>query len=298
MTVQESPLLLRCAGETLVGALALPAQPRRVGVVIVVGGPQVRTGSHRGFVELARALAAAGHPVLRFDVRGMGDSTGEPRSFEHIDDDIGAAVDALLAAAPGTEGVVLWGLCDGASAALLYLDATRDARVVGLALANPWLRSEVGLARTRVKHYYRERLLDAAFWRKLLRGGVGLGAVGGLARSVATAWSRSAAAASAAPDFRARMARAWRAFDGPLLLLLSGRDQTAQEFGDALENDPAWRGALARPGVRVQRIADSDHTFSTRQSKAAVETATSAFLDRIAPPQPPAARRAAAFPAA
>ena len=53
-----------------------------VGVVIVVGGAQYRVGSHRQFVGLARHLAAHGHPVLRFDFPGMGDSPGDWVGFE------------------------------------------------------------------------------------------------------------------------------------------------------------------------------------------------------------------------
>ena len=63
----EQPLLIECAGEQLVGIISRPpvAAPAALGVVIVVGGPQYRAGSHRMFVELARALATAGHAVLR-----------------------------------------------------------------------------------------------------------------------------------------------------------------------------------------------------------------------------------------
>ena len=39
----------------------------RTGVVIVQGGGQTRVGPQRLFVRLAADLAAAGHPVLRFD---------------------------------------------------------------------------------------------------------------------------------------------------------------------------------------------------------------------------------------
>ncbi|MCK7493609.1 MAG: hydrolase 1, exosortase A system-associated [Comamonadaceae bacterium] len=143
------------------GAAGAPASAGATGVVVVVGGPQVRAGGHRQFVHLARTLAAAGHPVLRFDVRGMGDSSGALRGFEQITPDIGAAVDALLQRAPGVRRVVLWGLCDGASAALLYLHERRDPRVRGVCLLNPWVRSEASLARTHVKHYYTRRLREA-----------------------------------------------------------------------------------------------------------------------------------------
>jgi len=52
------------------------------GVLIVVGGPQYRVGSHRQFLLLSRRLAAEGHPVMRFDYRGMGDASGAMRGFE------------------------------------------------------------------------------------------------------------------------------------------------------------------------------------------------------------------------
>ncbi len=82
MNYTETALRFTCADEYLFGILACPERPSDTGVVIVVGGPQTRVGSHRQFVLLSRALAAAGYPVLRFDVRGMGDSSGEQRDFE------------------------------------------------------------------------------------------------------------------------------------------------------------------------------------------------------------------------
>ena len=51
---------------------------------------------------------------MRFDYRGMGDSTGDVRPFDDINDDIAAAIDEFFRQVPGLERVVLWGLCDGA----------------------------------------------------------------------------------------------------------------------------------------------------------------------------------------
>jgi hypothetical protein len=42
--------------------------------------------------------------------------------------------------------------------------------IAGLVLLNPWVRSEVSLAQTHIKHYYGQRLLQGEFWRKLLSG--------------------------------------------------------------------------------------------------------------------------------
>ncbi|HBZ05431.1 MAG TPA: hydrolase 1, exosortase A system-associated, partial [Massilia sp.] len=49
-----------CRGAWLYGIVSLPAAPHPRGVLIVVGGPQYRAGSHRQFTLLARDLAAAG----------------------------------------------------------------------------------------------------------------------------------------------------------------------------------------------------------------------------------------------
>ena len=269
--VREQALVIDCDGEALVGILHHPPEhtpqaAQATGVVVIVGGPQYRAGSHRQFVHLARALAAAGHAVLRFDVQGMGDSTGDPKGFERITPEIGAAIDTLQRHAPQVRQVVLWGLCDGASAALLYLDDRADARVRGLCLLNPWVRSEASLARTHVKHYYLQRLGQREFWTKLLRGGVGFDAVNDLLRSA----RRAAGVGSAQSDdrggvhlpFQQRMARAWRDFPGPLLLLLSGRDLTAREFVETTSIDESWRGLLARETQQRHDLGAADHTFS------------------------------------
>ena len=275
MTVTERALNFSCQGQHLVGVASLPAAPRRVGMLIVVGGPQYRAGSHRQFVQLARRVAAEGHAVLRFDCRGMGDSSGEQRSFEDIGPDIAAAVQALLQAAPAVQQVVLWGLCDGASAALLYLgESARDPRVTGLCLLNPWVRSEATLARTHVKHYYTQRLRQPEFWAKLLRGGVAWQALGGLVRSLRLA-AGSARPAAASDDadlpYTQRMALQWQLFNGHILLLLSGNDFTAQEFMEAWRADPAWQTAAKHPRLQRVELAGADHTLSATDSRLAME---------------------------
>ncbi|NND69017.1 MAG: hydrolase 1, exosortase A system-associated, partial [Halioglobus sp.] len=73
----------------------------------MVGGPQYRVGSHRQFTLLARHLAAQGFTSLRFDYSGMGDSEGVRARFDNVREDVEAALDALLAAAPGVRRVVL-----------------------------------------------------------------------------------------------------------------------------------------------------------------------------------------------
>jgi exosortase A-associated hydrolase 1 len=267
--ITESAVTFDCAGETLCGILHRPPQPGTRGVVIVVGGPQTRVGSHRQFVLLARALAGAGVPVLRFDYRGMGDTIGESRDFTGIENDIRAAIDHLCDSVPVVREVVLWGLCDAASAILCY--AHRDPRVTGIALANPWARTEGGAARAYLHDYYLHRLVDANFWRKVLRGefavrasiasfGTMLGkAFGRGAKSVTGSTGEPAAAPF---PLREQMLDGLRRYRGRVLLLLSGDDLTAWEFKDMVAGSRGWRRLLARPNVSRRDLAEANHTFS------------------------------------
>ena len=279
MTYCESVHLLPCEGERLVAILSEPTSPtyNDLGVVIIVGGPQYRAGSHRQFVHLARTLATAGVCSLRFDVRGMGDSTGAQRSFEHLTADTGAAIDALMSARPNLRRVALWGLCDGASAALLYLDESgHDSRVQALLLLNPWVRSAATLAAMHLKHYYTRRLLQREFWGKLLHGQVAGLALRELVRSVGLMLRRNGGnlqteGAPSPTPYPQRMARAWARFEGQVLLVLSGNDYTAKEFLEAWGGTD-WLAVRSHWGLQQMGFAEADHTFSQMESQNALES--------------------------
>jgi exosortase A-associated hydrolase 1 len=277
----ERMLLFDCEGEKLVGIVTTPDAPRKIGVLIVVGGPQYRVGSHRQFVLLARFLAAEGMAVMRFDYRGMGDSTGVARSFDAIGPDIAAAIDAMRAACPEVGQVVVWGLCDGASAALTYWQSTRDARVAGMVLLNPWVRSDASLAKAHIKHYYGQHLREAEFWKRLLSGRVDvMNAFRSLAQNVRTAGTHGKPGAARHASFQDRMAEGFRTFPGPILLILSGRDLTAKEFLEYVAANPVWNAALGRPNLSRCEVADADHTFSSVQDRREMQAATLAWLSR------------------
>lgn len=280
MKFSEQAVVFPCAGEQLLGIIAQPDQAANTGVLIIVGGPQYRAGSHRQFLLLARALAAVGYPAMRFDYRGMGDSSGELRNFEAVDLDIAAAIDAFIAASPGIERVVLWGLCDAASAALLYWDATHDQRIGGLVLLNPWVRSEATLARAHIKHYYVQRLLQPEFWRKLVGGKMGVAhAIGGFMKSLRQAQRVGGSDDTQAKlSFQEHMLCGLRNFRGSTLVILSGNDYTAKEFIESTRASPDWQGVLSRGSVLVREVPDADHTFSTGEWRAAVETLTVGWL--------------------
>jgi uncharacterized protein len=259
---REYAVVRECAVGRCIALVHPAATGQRIGVVIVVGGPQYRAGSHRQFVLTARALAAAGFPVLRFDYRGMGDSDGEQRTFESVQEDIRMAVDTLVQEC-GVSQVVLYGLCDAASAVLMYcLD---DPRVEGLIVLNPWVRTVQGEASAQLWHYYPRRLLQRSFWAKLFQGNLPVvRAVQGLFGTVRRSQAAAGAAVAPRESFIARMLKGCTNFRGQILLLISGRDLTAAEFEDLCKRSDRWSQATRRGGVELQRLDQADHTFSTR----------------------------------
>jgi exosortase A-associated hydrolase 1 len=283
MTPHEEALVFQCNDDPLVGILSRAEAPGRIGVLIVVGGPQYRAGSHRQFTLLARHLAGQGIPAFRFDYRGMGDAGGDRRAFDAVDDDLRAAVSAFLAAEPRLQGVVIWGLCDAASAALMY--ASTDPRVRGLVLLNPWVRDAQTQAVTQMKHYYLRRLMDRAFWRKLLRGGVQWRAsAGSLIRTSRAVLDGRGSAPLDHRSFQDRMLAGWRQFSGPALLVMSGRDLTAREFAEYSAARDSWRERLSASNLTRVDIPDADHTFSTRELRDRVAAETVAWVQRIVKP--------------
>ena len=284
----EIPVRFAVGGELRIGIVHLPAEPSHLGVLIIVGGWQYRVGSHRQFVLLGRALAEAGIAVMRFDSRGMGDSCGAPgmpEPAEHLAPDIRAALDTFAVRAAGITEFVLCGLCDGASAALTY--APTDPRIGGLVLLNPWVSNAQGAARALLRHYYWRRLREPEFWAKLWSGSFDsrrsarslVATIGAAGSSHGSREEPADCAADAGVRIGRAMERALDEFTGRILLVLSGKDQTAAQYSDLVTRSPRWR-ALLRSG-RATRIAmpDADHTFSSSSLRTTLTREVAAWLD-------------------
>ena len=145
---------------SLIGVTCTPAQPhvtREAGApaaVFLNAGILHRVGPNRLYVRLARMLADAGIPSLRFDLAGVGDSptARDPRGsvLDIVERDIADAID--FAARQSRDGtVVLIGLCSGADNALQA--AVRDERVAGAVLLDPNVHRTRGFW---LRHYARK----------------------------------------------------------------------------------------------------------------------------------------------
>jgi len=270
----------------VIGVLHTPSAPSSIGVVIVVGGPQYRVGSHRQFVLMARDLAARGLAVLRFDCRGMGDSAGEFPGFEHIEPDVGAAAEFFMARIPSLRQLVLWGLCDATFAICSH--ARKNPHVRGVALINPWVRTETGLARVRLKHYYLKRLVEREFLRKVATGDFdmlrsGRALLANLVHATTLIrWRRSPLTDGVAENYLAeRMATNLRHYKGRILLIISGQDLTAREFEDAARSSKTWRQIYADTRTTRHELREADHTFSRRAWRDQVAAWTWEWIEKV-----------------
>ncbi|MEM8800564.1 MAG: hydrolase 1, exosortase A system-associated [Pseudomonadota bacterium] len=295
-TPTRTPLLL----ETGIGAdtepmLAMLHKPgrgggvKKLGLVIPIGGPQIRSGAHRQYIDLADASAAAGFPTLRFDYPGLGDSPGEDVGFGSHQVFLSSAARGFLAEVPELTHLAFWGLCEGASTILLLNDSSLP--IAGAILANPWL-GEDGQDAGRLKHHYGARLLSWSFWGRVLRGDVnvlsaGLGLVSGVAQvikqKIGGRFDQSKSDGKALDpgplDLRARMREGAAQLEGNIFWILSGRDLTAKHFESFVKARPEWQSLVQ--SQNVLRLDEADHTFSDPSMKQRVNTQTVAWLETL-----------------
>lgn len=242
-------LSFACEGAAL--AATLDEAQGTTGLLIVSGGNEIRSGAHRGMAMLAQQIAEAGHPVFRFDRRGIGDSEGENRGFEASRPDIEAAIAAFRAAAPQLTRIVAFGNCDAASALLLHQPLPLDA----LVLANPWTlegdEQDAGAPAlpppAAIRARYWSRLKDPQNLLRLLRGDVDMRK---LAQGLSALSKRRTPLA--AGSLAARLNAAMASLSLPATILLASGDRTAQAFADACQC-----GAIP-----VERLASPSHSFA------------------------------------
>ena len=260
-------LTLDCRGAAL-GA-TLDEAPGTTGLVMVTGGTQTRIGSHRMYERLAKRLAEAGYPCLRYDRSGVGDSEGDETDWRDSGPDIAAAAAGFRREAPEVQRLIGFGLCDGASALAFH---GRAAGLDGLVLLNPWLvEAQAGApAPAAVKAHYRQRLTSLAGWKKLLSGSVSYRKLLKGVTSLAARQPSTLAEEVAAALDRSRL---------PVALILASRDGTAIA-AEAEWAKPAYR-RIRDTNPPPNRIDSDSHTFARPGDEAALASAVLAALERL-----------------
>ncbi len=289
---RETPVVFNNGEKQLLGIIHQPenttaATSSSTGVVIVVGGPQYRIGSHRQFIKLSRYLAKNGFSSIRFDCAGMGDSSGEFESFLNISADIRSATDAMIQNSPHIDKIVLWGLCDAATAAAQYSNS--DERIKGLFLLNPWVKDEQLAAKALVKNHYKKQILSFDFWKRVFTGKVKLFAAAtsflqnliAMKQKTNDAEIENTSAVDHEPkSLQGIMHKRMTDFNGAVSIILSEKDLTAQEFTTATENKD-WQNLITNKPIKITTIKDANHTFAAEKWRSQVQQLTLDFLKSI-----------------
>ena len=168
LRISEQAVLLG-QRQSLVGVLAravaeTPADGPTV--VILNTGIIHRVGHHRMFVTMSRALARAGHTVLRFDFSGIGDSDPRNDGLSPLDSCMADIKDALdwLERNCQASRVILVGLCSGADHAVLY--GHTDDRVAALVLMDPTIPATFRY----YVHFIGRRVTRLRSWIRVMTG--------------------------------------------------------------------------------------------------------------------------------
>ncbi len=237
-----------CEGAALAASLDVPEGAQaRTGLLIVSGGNEIRAGAAASQALLATRIAGAGHAVLRFDRRGIGDSEGNNAGFRGSAPDIAAALAEFRRRQPGLGRIVAYGNCDAASALMLAGGGLSETgRVDALVLANPWTFEEdnAGPSVRALRVHYRKRLTNLAALERLVTGKVSLVK---MIRSLVRLTRPAPPPSTLTMAMRAGL----EGFAGGVRILVAGHDYTAQAFVEAWGKD-----------ARIVTCAEADHNFS------------------------------------
>ena len=151
MTVVDSPMFIESDDVTLFAIASAPEFGGDLGVLLLpAGGYTFTPQRNRWGVDLAHRLAAAGHPVVRYDWEGIGDSTGTVDTFALDKPAVGDALAALGALEANQR--VLMGQCYGARTVMAM--AAEVDRLAGVVLISPPVRDHARGEGTATKKAY------------------------------------------------------------------------------------------------------------------------------------------------
>ena len=283
----EEAVRFTCKDKRLYGVLHIPDEmPDHSTLVIIVnGGAQMRTGSHRLYVQLSRFLCEHNWPSLRFDYEGMGDSEGDFVGFQYAEHSISAAMEFLRRRFTDNINFIFWSLCDGAAAVALYA-ADHEENVKGLILCNPFVATEEGLARSTFRHYYLKRVFNIDFLRKLVLFEVDWrDTVNSLLVYLKNAQPglSNICRKTLRPEktLPYKVIKSLSYFTHPIRIILSTDDLVASNFQDQLKKNKRLKKDYQSKKITNDFIEGADHTFINPAAKEKMFAITMKALKEI-----------------
>lgn len=249
-----------CGSDTLAGTL--DSATGSTALLIVSGGNEIRSGAHSGMAQLALQIAKHGFPVLRYDRRGIGESTGQNNGFLDSAEEITAAAQ-FLRQEQAVQQVIAFGNCDAATALALF---GPDAGIDGYILANPWVIEPSGepdteeptISSAAIRARYWDRIKNPRTILDLLSGKIDFRK---LLKGLKQA-SRSEENSALSLRLRDAMSR----LEKDTLILLAKRDTTARAFLAAW-NSPDFAPVRNKAAISVDMLDSASHSFADIDAK-------------------------------
>lgn len=287
--------------QALFGILTEPSPPaadsHRPALLLLNTSVIHRVGANRMHVPMARHWAAAGFPVLRLDLAGLGDSPhpgwrAQKRMYSQDGvQDVRAAMDHL-SATRGIHQFIVLGLCSGAYMA--FHTGLADSRVIGQVMLNPqtfeWKEGDSLDVGRKLEYksfrFYLRKALQQQTWSRLLQGRVHWQ---GILRALTERVLKNARTslqqlATTLIENRAAENKIWNKFKELLdrniqiYLIYSQEDPGLDEFALQLGKE-ATRLQYYR-NFKLELIDGPDHTFTPLWSQKRVEDLIATYLMR------------------
>jgi len=271
----EKAVQFHCDDKRLYGVLHISddAPSPIIVVALVTGGPQVRFGGHRLFVQLARHLCRNGIAVFRFDYEGMGDSDGDLVGFMGAGRSIDAAINFLSKSLPNFQKAIIWSLCDGCPISIAFA-AYNQSRIAGLIMCNPFILDNKAMeAQAHLRHHYARRLGKKDFWNRLFSMKMNLvGEVKIIISSlIKVFWYHINGLGSnnnsTSGSLESLVLKGIIRFPNPICFIFSTDDIVGMEFRNLLLQKRKIRRSINTRKIKQHIIKDADHTFTDPEKK-------------------------------
>jgi exosortase A-associated hydrolase 1 len=231
-------------------------------LLIVSGGNEIRSGAHCGMAQLALRIAEQGFPVLRYDRRGIGESTGQNNGFLDSAQEIAAAAQ-FLRQQQQVQNIIAFGNCDAATALALF---GPDAGLDGYILANPWVIEPTGVADTdeptissaAIRSRYWDRIKNPRTILDLLSGKIDF-------KKLLKGLKQALRPEEISP-LSSQLRDALSGINSDTMILLAKRDTTARAFLAAW-NSTDFEPLRRKAGITVESLDSASHSFADIEAK-------------------------------